>query len=432
MSTRRWALAINVTLFAFLTFPPDASAQSWTEVVYDLPGGADGASILGDLVGFDGVLYGTTESGGNSNSGTVFSLTPPASPGGVPTETVLYSFIGGNDGSNPLASVVIGPGGILYGTTPSGGSSGYGTVFSLAPPSAPGGPWTETVIHAFKGSDGATPYGSVVIGYRASGQMVLYGTTIYGGSGSCLNGPNAGCGTVFSLTPPHSPGSPWTEAVLHNFAGGPSDGANAQSSLIIVADVLYGTTSAGGLSNDGTVFSLTPPHSPGGEWTAAVLHSFAGGGDGTFPLGKLTAGANGTLYGTTYEGGTWNSGTAFSLALSNGTWTETILHTFASGSDGALPCAGVAIGSGGVLYGTTAEGGSVGNDGTVFSLTPPASPGDSWTETVLHHFGPDSYGCFPEAGVVIDSRGVLYGATVYCGSYVVCLGGCGTVFSLTP
>jgi uncharacterized repeat protein (TIGR03803 family) len=172
------------------------------------------------------VLYGTTSYGGSSENGTVFSLAPPASPGGAWTKATLYNFNGTPDGSSPYYSgVVIGKKGTLYGTTLFGGTAGYGTVFELRPPASPGGVWTEVVLHSFAGgSDGELPYAGLAIGSGPGGYPVLYGTTTYGGTGPCtVNYP--GCGTVFSLTPPASPSGAWTEAVLHNFTGTPTDGA---------------------------------------------------------------------------------------------------------------------------------------------------------------------------------------------------------------
>jgi len=206
------------------------------------------------------VLYGTTVNGGSSAFGTVFSLTPPAAPGGAWTEAVLHNFAGPpSDGYALQAGLVIGKGGVLYGTTWEGGTVPCldicGTVFSLTPPAAPGGAWTEAVLYSFTGgSDGDAP-GGVVIGNGG----VLYGTTQFGGASNV--------GTVFSLTPPAAPGGAWTEAVLHSFTGSPNDGADPEGVVIDVSGVLYGTTQSGGSSAFGTVFSLTPPAAPGGMWT---------------------------------------------------------------------------------------------------------------------------------------------------------------------
>jgi uncharacterized repeat protein (TIGR03803 family) len=188
-----------------------------------------------------------------------------------PTLTRLYSFNGGpSDGANPAAALSV-AGGVLVGTTTSGGVGcvpvGCGTVFSLTPPTSPGGSWTEAVLYSFTGisGDGANPYGGIVSGAGGA----LYGTTAYGGC--------AGCGTVFSLTPPESPNRPWVETVLHSFTGSPNDGSGPSAGVVIGGGgVLYGTTEYDGALNAGTVYSLTPPASPGSTWTESVLHNFTG------------------------------------------------------------------------------------------------------------------------------------------------------------
>src|SRR5450755_4557255 len=140
-----------------------------------------------------------------------------------PALETLYDFKGTPDASYPYSALVVGGGEVLYGTTWSGGTFGKGTVFSLAPPTSPGGAWTETILHSFGGpGDGINPQSAIAL---IGGSGVLYGTTAYGGTGSCQPGNGSvGCGTVFRLTPPATPEDAWTETVLHNFAGG-SDGA---------------------------------------------------------------------------------------------------------------------------------------------------------------------------------------------------------------
>jgi uncharacterized repeat protein (TIGR03803 family) len=159
---------------------------------------------------------------------------------------------------------------------------------------------------------------------------VLYGTTLSGGSGpfpDCYFDTEIGCGTVFQLTPPATPGGAWTESVIYNFAGGIGEGAYPYASLVLGKNgVLYGTTSYGGTSASGsacpsdanpgcgTVFQLTPPATPGGAWTETILHGFTGqDGDGAVPYGGLTLSPSGTLYGTTAAGGTAGGGTVFSI-----------------------------------------------------------------------------------------------------------------------
>ncbi len=376
----------------------------------------------------DGVLYGSTADGGSSNAGSVFSLTPPASAGGAWTETSLYSFPAPFDqGSSPYSIVLPGRGGILYSATFGGGTTGNGTVFSLTPPLSPGGDWTETTLYSFTGGDdGAHPV--VLTGQDG----ILYGLTNNGGASNN--------GVVFSLTPPtgapSEPAGAWTQAVLYTFTGG-SDGAQP-SGLVAGGDgVLYGATLFGGVSTNGVVFSLTPPPSPGGAWTETVLYNCAGGSDAALPVG-VAIGSGGVLYGTSLQGGVTGGvclavgcGTVFSVSPPaapsgpDGAWTEAVLYRFTGGTDGTYPVGGVAVGSGGVLYGAT---GATSALGTLFSLAPPASPGGAWTQTVLHTFtGQGRTGYAPSTGVLLGGDGMLYGATNAGG-----VPGHGTVYNLKP
>jgi uncharacterized repeat protein (TIGR03803 family) len=351
----------------FELVPSTTQGASWTETVLHDFTGSDGANPwAGVVIAKGGVLYGTTHAGGTSNSGTVFRLMPPSSPGGAWTERVLHDFAV-RDGFNPAAGVVIGSGGVLYGTTSSSGPSG--TVFSLTPPAAPGGAWTEAELQTFESNDGAVPFAGLVIGSGG----VLYGKTIGTIESRVCLAPDAECGVVYSLTPPLSPGSAWTETLIYNLpcvSPLTSPGYAGGGVAIGSGGVLYGTDRCGG--GDGTVFSLTPPASPGGAWTETTLYSFNGGGSyGALPLG-VVIGPNGVLYGTTYSGGTSNNGSVFSLtppASPGGAWTESVLHDFTGGGDGSAPQAGLVISKNGVLYGTTSSGGAS-NAGTVFELKP--------------------------------------------------------------
>jgi uncharacterized repeat protein (TIGR03803 family) len=238
----------------------------WTEAVlhyFDHHGGqpeADGLYPNGIVLGGDGVLVGTTFSGGTKGAGTVFLLRRPASPGGW-IETAIYNFEdAGGDGANPAGSVAFGDGGILYGTTEFGGASRAGTVFSLTPPAVPGGAWTETVLYSFAGgSDGQSPVAGVAIGPGG----VLYGTTFQGGIRNATCAANGGCGTVFSLTPPASGSGAWTKATIHSFTGG-SDGYGPYAGVSVAeGGTLFGTTEFGGSCSSsaagcGTVFALEP------------------------------------------------------------------------------------------------------------------------------------------------------------------------------
>ncbi len=351
-----------------------AAGGGWTEtVLYSFGGSPDGADPLAGLI-FDaaGNLYGTTGAGGTYDYGTVFELTPAA--GGGWTETVLHNFnYNVTDGYYPYAGLIFDAAGNLYGTTSQGGTYGYGwgTVFELTP--AAGGGWTEKVLHSFpdyNGTDGTSPYAGLI--FDAAGN--LYGTTSQGGTYIFR-------GTVFELTP--AAGGGWTETVLHSFGNG-ADADSPQAGLIFdAAGNLYGTTVEGGTGSNcifgcGTVFELTP--AAGGGWTEKVLYSFnANGTDGYYPYAGLIFDAAGNLYGTTRYGGTssgcapYGCGTVFELTpAAGGTWTETVLHNFGNGTDGATPLAGLIFDAAGNLYGTTSSGGTYGY-GTVFELQVPAT-----------------------------------------------------------
>lgn len=419
----------------------------------------DGWVPEGVVVGPGGTLYGTTLFGGahgvcvpgcaEPGFGTVFELTPPSSPGGAWSEAVLLNFRGGQDGANPMASVVVGKDGVLYGTASDNNyRATCGTVFALAPPALPGGAWAENVLHRFRSGniDGCEPRAGVSIGESG----ILYGTTLFGGA--------SGAGAVFALIPPASSGGSWSEETLHSFAGSPGDGYEPNGLAIGKDGVLFGATEGGGtgsctafLPGCGTVFSLTPPASPGAAWVESVLYSFMGApGDGMYPYAGLVIGSDPSgrtvLYGTTPYGGSGpcvaglshGCGTVFSLtapASPGGAWTEAVLYDFmGTPGDGAYPFAGLVIGSGPdghpALYGTNAGVSSSG--GIVFSLTPPASQGGAWTETLLYTLPGASDSSGPDSVLAIgrgtDGHPVFYGTTAGGGT----VEGLGTVFSLQP
>jgi len=422
------ALAIAVVLALTVVLSQSAQAQSpatggiWTEkVLHSFGNGTDGYWPSAGLI-FDaaGNLYGTTQVGGTYNYGTVFELTPQA--GGGWTETVLHSFNdNGTDGYYPSASLIFDAVGNLYGTTPAGGTYGGGTLFELTP--IGGGNWAETVLYGFCSqancADGYKPEAGLI--FDAAGN--LYSTTEAGGT--------YGEGTVFELSP--TAGGGWTEQVLYSFGNG-THGTNPEAGLIFdAAGNLYGTTVNGGTYNYGTAFRLSPGE---GGWTETVLHNFGSGTDGAYLYGGLIFDAAGNLYSTTYAGGTYTSctgtggcGTVFELTpTGGGGWTETVLYSFCpqdNCTDGFYPEAGVILDAAGNLYGTTSLGGGPHSSGTVFELMP--TVGGGWTETVLHSFsiiGAD--GTNPVAGLIFDTAGNLYGTTYEGGI------GRGTVFELTP
>jgi uncharacterized repeat protein (TIGR03803 family) len=260
---------------------------------------------------------------------------------------------------------------------------------------------TFSVVHNFTGgSDGGGPLN----GFTFDSAGNLYGTTNAGGT--------LGYGIVFKMT------ASGVQTVLHNFAGG-TDGASPQGSLVRdKTGNLYGATTAGGASGTGTVFKVTS------TGTESILYSFTGETTGSDPEATLAIDAAGNLYGTTIAGGKYGNGVVFKLTLAkSGKWLETVLYSFAGGTDGAVPVAGVTVGSTGNIYGTTSAGGTYGY-GTVFELT---RSGTTWTETILHNFANGDDGSIPYAGLIIDKSGNLYGAATQGGN-----GGGGTVFELSP
>ena len=291
----------------------------------------------GVVIDSAGNLYGTTYEGGAHQAGTVFELTPQS--GGDWKEKVLHSFNpDGRDGTNPLAGLIFDGAGNLYGTTYTGGTFAFGTVFELMPK---GGGWTEKVLHSFgNGKDGAAPYAGLIL----DGAGDLYGTTLHGGAG--------GFGIVFELTPKAR--TKWTEKLLHSFNG--KDGEYPTASLIFdAAGNLYGATAD-------TIFELKPK--AGGGWTVKVLNN-----SGSTASLVFNAAGN-KLYGTTTEGGSHDGGTVFELTRqADGGWMEEVLHAFTGGAtDGAFPYAGLIFAGPRHLYGTTYMGGAR-DVGTVFEFT---------------------------------------------------------------
>lgn len=316
------------------------------------------------------MLYGTTRGGGNGN-GTVFKLTPTSISKTTWTETVLYSFKGGSDGATPNGIMI--NDGILYGTTSNGGNIGCnpygscGTVFKLTPKKSESA-WTKIVLYKFSqnGSDGIIPSpGSLIIDKLGA----LYGTTTSGGnSGYALIPP--GYGTIFKLNPQKN--GMFTETVIYSFKGG-SDGAYPYAGLTIDKGEFYGTTASGGSATGsngyGTVFNLRPLVKSN-TWTETVIYTFCskpGCSDGANPydFDGLLVDKSGTLYGTTYIGGLGTGGTIFELNKLNNVWTEAVLYRFQD-SEGTNPFASLTSYNG-ALSGTTTQGG-VGY-GTVFMLT---------------------------------------------------------------
>ena len=351
----------------FKLSPPKSGSSAWVrKVVHDFRGGSDGDTpLVGLSKASSGALYGTTDAGGGGSCsggcGTVYELLPKAD-GGV-KYSVVYRFKSVKDGSRTSARLVL-KGGVLYGTTRTGGTEDKGTVFSLRKVD---GNWTKKTLHSFVGgqNDGQYPAAGVVFGPDGA----LYGTTQTGGSDVGAHG------VVFRLAQTgDGANAPWKVKLLHRFQGG-ADGEGPIAPVTFDGDgALYGTTPYGGEGPCylacGTVFRLAPKS--GGGWTWKTIYSFKHGEDGSFPRSGLISDSSGALYGTTSKGGSGASlGTVYKLtppATTSQPWMETVLHSFAgSPADGATPFGELTLRKG-VLYGTTRDGGA-NTFGTVFKLT---------------------------------------------------------------
>jgi uncharacterized repeat protein (TIGR03803 family) len=363
------------------------------KVLHSFRGGEDGmlpASEAAPLTLRNGLLYGTTEEGGGNTNcrdgdgcGAVFQVSP------LGAESVLCGFRGKSNGIGPTGTLLFFRG-KWYGMTGFGGTNDNGVVFSVDESGR------ERVVYRFKGgSDGSGPFGRVI-----QYQGLLYGTTVNGGKNRL--------GTVFTVTPSGS------ERVLYSFKFH-GDGINPYAGLTLLDGTLYGTTIGGGSENAGAVFSITPA----GE--ERVVYSFQYGNDGAGPQAGLIA-VGGKLYGTTTSGGGQGFlGTVFSVTPSG---TEQILHRFQqSFDDGAFPQSELLYRDG-TLYGTTFEGGRKG-EGIVFSLT------IAGKEHVLHNFTGGPAGRYPTGGLTAINN-TLYGTTTGGGKGPCYNGlGCGTIFALT-
>jgi len=394
---RLWIAVVVLTLL------PVAAGAATEQVLWSFGDKKpDGRYPTGGLISVNGTLYGTTYEGGRHNKyGTCVrkgscGVVFSLDPG-TGAEKVQWSFGNVPDGSNPQAGL-ISVKGTLYGTTEFGGNGSCGRYRCGTVFSLDPATGTEKVLWSFGGAnEGIEPVAGLIFV-----KGTLYGTTNAGGQ--------YGYGTVFSLDPKTD-----TEKVLWSFGNG-NDGRGPAAGLISVKGTLYGTTPFGGLygTGYGTVFSLDPE--TGAE---TVLWSFGNGTDGASPSAGLIS-VNGMLYGTTNIGGQYEGGTVFSLDPETG--TETVVYSFCGRqncTDGGVPQAGL-IAVNGTLYGTTGGGGQFGG-GAVFSLDPGTD-----TETAVWSFGNGTDGVGPQAGL-ISVNGTLYGTTVLGGAH-----GGGTVFSLTP
>jgi uncharacterized repeat protein (TIGR03803 family) len=373
-----------------------STAGNVFNTVYSFTGGNDGANPIGGVILSGSTLWGTASEGGTYMYGTVF---------GVQTDGVgitnPYEFMGGTDGANPSAGVVL-SGDTLYGTT-TNSESGYGTVFEVN---------TDTTGFASyefmgNGSDGSDPNAAVIL---AGG--VLYGT--------CVNGTEPDNATLYEVDP-----TGMTLSLVNTYSGGndgdlaDNDGDLSESSLVSSGGIFYGATTGGG-GGFGTLFKF---NADGTGYTN--FHLFAGFPDGAFPEGPLLL-SGGTLYGTAATGGSGGWGTVFSVST-NGTALSP-LHSFDS-ADGRAPTGALAR-SGNTLFGTTASAGTTTNDltgtGTIYGVD-----AGTMVFTNLHTFSELSVngstngdGATPQGGLILS------GTTLYGTAYDGGTGSSGTIYAV--
>jgi len=422
------ALALAMLMIVFAT---QLQAQTLT-VLHNFTGARDGATPMAGLTqDASGNLYGTTSKGGAGN-GTVYKL-KHSSSGWILSP--LYSFGGGSDGSNPVARVVFGPNGTLYGTTENGGTTGdctggCGTLFNLQPqPTACTSvlcPWIESILLRFVSAGGGV-FPESEVTFDAAGD--LYGTAYWGG-GLLEPGGGSGCypycGLVYKLTPS---GGGWTESVPYVFTGYQfgADGANPVGGLTFdSAGNLYGTTSTYGDCGFGIIFQLTPN---GSGWTENILQQVCDGG--AMPTATMITDASGTFYGDTQgenAGYGTQHGSVFTLAHSGSSWVYTPIHTFPQYGGG--PAGQLFMDGAGNLYGTTVAGGSnplglcSNGCGTIFKLSP---SNGSWIYTELYDFTGGDDGSAPYSNLVMDTKENFYGTASAGGT-----DGKGVIFEFTP
>lgn len=368
-------------------------------VLYSFTGGDDGADPTTGLTeGSDGNLYGTTSAAGtNGSGGTVFKITTAG------VLTVLHSFKNATftDGSVP-SGVIQGADGSFYGVTTYGGATGNGTVFKITPTG------TESVLYSFVngvGGDGFNPSGNLIQATNGN----FYGTAPSGGA--------YGNGAIFEITPSGQ------ESILYSFNASANDGFSPGSGVIQASDGnLYGTTPGNG-TNVNTSFGAVFKVTLSGQETLVYIFQGQTVSDGQLPEAGLIQGVDGNFYGTTSEGGSGVSGTVFKLTPAG---VETVLGNFNAGGstsvNGYSPIASLIQASDGNLYGTNNLGGAHNNDGTVFQVTPQG------VTTLVYAFGANTGdGANTQANLIQASDGNFYGTTHSGGAY-----GYGTIFKITP
>jgi uncharacterized repeat protein (TIGR03803 family) len=325
------------------------------------------------------------------------------------TEKVLWNFGGGSDGSGPWSDYFISDAkGNLYAATAAGGTYSAGTVFMLSPAGK------ETVLYEFTGAngDGNGPHGRLA--FDANGN--IYGTTQGGGANAT--------GTVYELSP--KKGGGWKEKVIYTFSATGADGTAPSAGMTIAADgTMYSTTPDGGAFGAGTVFSLKKTST---GWHQQVIQNLNGSSNGGYPYEGLMMDAAGNLYGAAPTGGASGQGVIYRLSHTKKGWVDTVLHSFTgqNGDGGGLYWIDLISDKSGNIYGATSFGGTNGT-GTVWELVYSETK-KSYSESILYEFGAgvSGDGNNPYGGLTMDSKGNLYGTTLYGGPSNI-----GTFYKLT-
>jgi uncharacterized repeat protein (TIGR03803 family) len=410
---RKWAMALLVVAVSLVS-APRAQARSRYTVMHRFDTATDGsAPFAGLILDRAGDLYGTTWGGGGTGAfGVVFELLPL--PDGGWAEGVLHRFDPKVEGGGPFAGLTLDAAGNFYGTTSTGGSQDGGTVFRLE---AGSGGWTLTVLDNYGSNAGlildevGNLYGNIGPGRYDEGAVT---ELVHGSQG-------------------------WAQSYLYSFCRNinPCLDGDAPISGVVLdrAGNLYGTTEYGGKGTGGdwgTAYELQ--HQADGTWKHILLHSFPGSAnDGKLVYGGLILDKSGNLYGTTLQGGGkgcgegTGCGTVYKLTHTAKGWKETVLYNFANPKNGAGPSSSLTFDAFGNLWGTAGGGTGPcnGGCGVVFKMTPGSN--GKWDYAAVHHFTGND-GAYPNASVVFDGKGNLYGTTELGG------GGnsVGVVFEITP
>jgi hypothetical protein len=399
-------ISLRILAVAATFLPITSHAADWTKsVIYNF---GSRETPRGNLISDKaGNLYGTTDS-------SIFKLTPPAAGQKTWQKSLLYNF----DAGIPF-SLVMDAVGNLYGVTGATGTYA-GTVFKLTPPTAGQAAWTKTVLHQFD----SLHYGP------SSGVTIDAAGNLYGAVVTAFEG----YGNVYRLAPPNAGKTAWTFTTLASVVDGGGVAFDKVGSL-------YGTDADTALdqkptcpgSDCGSVYKLTPPAGGKGPWKKTVIHRFSGSADGALPVGSLSVGAAGVIYGTTEAGGKGSCGgnvkgcgTVFALsppAEGKSIWNKTTLYQFDPiGRQGPTPASGLSFDSAGNLYGITASNDTTVGRGTAYRLTRPSSGKSAWGFSLLSQF----YGNVPQNGLLIDAHGAAFGTASQS------KGQGGFVYRLTP